>query len=290
MITLEKPRAPTPPTLPPPAGACDTHVHVFGPYGRFPLAAPPAYAPMDSPLPVIFDTLGVLGLDRAVLVQPAPYGVDHRALVDALQRAPQRFRGVAVVDADAEFAALQALHRAGVRGVRLIGMRTPDGRRYPGAVAPDALPRLAPMLRELGWAAHVWAPPAECAALAEASEGLGLPLVFDHLAGAAGEIDLGERPWRVLLEQLVEGRIWIKLSVCRVAWARADYPAARPLHEALVRANPGRLLWGSDFPFVRKGVEAPDAGWLLDLFQTWVADAEIARRILVDNPASLYGW
>jgi predicted TIM-barrel fold metal-dependent hydrolase len=157
-------------------------------------------------------------------------------------------------------------------------------------VGVDALTRLAPLLRDFGWAAHVWAPPEACASLAEDGEALGLPLVFDHLAGATGEVDLQAKAWRTLLRQLAEGRIWIKLSVCRVAWAAADYAVAKPLHDALVDANRQRLLWGTDFPFVRKGADAPDAGWLLDLFQTWVADDEIVRRILVDNPASLYGW
>jgi 2-pyrone-4,6-dicarboxylate lactonase len=78
--------------------------------------------------------------------------------------------------------------------------------------------------------------------------------------------------------------------VCRVSRAKPDYPDARPLHDALVAANPDRLLWGSDWPYVRMGDPTPDAGRLLDLFQAWVGDAELARRILVDNPAALYGF
>jgi predicted TIM-barrel fold metal-dependent hydrolase len=96
--------------------------------------------------------------------------------------------------------------------------------------------------------------------------------------------------FRALLSHLRDGRIWAKLTVCRASRAKPDYPDARPLHDALVAANPDRLLWGSDWPYVRMGDLMPDAGRLLDLFQAWVGDAGLARRILVDKPAALYGF
>ena len=291
MMVLERPRTPTPPAAAPPAGGCDTHVHVFGPYDRFPLAQAPSYPPPDAPISVVRGALATLGLDRAVLIQPAPYGTDNRALVDALASDRDALRGVAVVDDGVGEAELAGLHAAGVRGARFIEMRVPTtGERYAGSVGVARLAALAPAFTRLGWHAQVWGTPAQCAAAADACADLGVPLVFDHLAGTDAKADPRASEWRGLIDHLKAGRVWIKLSVCRAAWAVADYGVARPIHDALVAANPGRLLWGTDFPFVRKGADAPDAGKLLDLFHDWVGDAATARRILVDNPATLYGW
>ena len=92
------------------------------------------------------------------------------------------------------------------------------------------------------------------------------------------------------MKALEAGDIWIKLSLCRVSKMAPDYADLKPFHEALVAANPQRLLWGSDWPFVRMGEQSPDAGQLLDLFAEWVPDAAIRHTILVDNPAALYGF
>jgi predicted TIM-barrel fold metal-dependent hydrolase len=93
-----------------------------------------------------------------------------------------------------------------------------------------------------------------------------------------------------LIALLKEGRIWVKLSLCRVSKTFPDYGDARPFHDLLVEANPARLLWASDWPYVRMGDRSPDVGHLVDLFRNWVDDAEVRRRILVENPAALYGF
>jgi predicted TIM-barrel fold metal-dependent hydrolase len=96
--------------------------------------------------------------------------------------------------------------------------------------------------------------------------------------------------FRTLVSLLAEGRVWMKLSACRNSRALPDYPDLRPFHDALVEANPDRLLWGSDWPFVRMGALTPDPSQLVELFHTWVPDEGLRRKILVDNPAALFDF
>ncbi len=267
-----------------PAGACDTHTHVFDP--RFPNGPSPYALPLAS-LNVHAAMREGLGLRRAVLVQPAPYGRDPSCLLDALARSGGALRGVMSADETVSDATLEAWHAAGVRALRFVEMRAPGGTgRYPGALGVDTLEKLAPRLRALGWQAHLWAGVAQCAELMPALLALDLPIVLDHLAMAG---DAAAPEFRGLLGPLREGRVWIKLTLCRVPRGTAGYDALRPVQDALVAANPDRLLWGSDWPYVRME-PAPDAGAMLDTLLDWLGDPDLARRILVANPATLFGF
>ena len=266
-----------------PAGACDTHTHVFG-GPEFPAGTAP-YALPDAALAVHAAMRDRLGMARAVLVQPAPYGRDPACLLDALARGAGRLRGVMIAGETVSDATLEAWHAAGVRALRFTEMRAPGGTgRYPGTIGTEALIALAPRLRALGWQAHLWASAAQCAALLPRLTPLGLPIVLDHLAMPQGLADPG---FDAVLGHLREGRVWVKATLCRVP---GGGPASlRPLQDRLVAANPDRVLWGSDWPFVRMD-PAPDAGAMLDLFLGWLGDDGLARRILVDNPAALFGF
>jgi predicted TIM-barrel fold metal-dependent hydrolase len=264
---------------------------VFGPPDRFPFAVESNYPPPDVPFQKHEMAMRSTGADRAVLVQPAPYGTDNRALADALRQGKGRLRGVAVATAAVSDAALAEMHAAGVRGLRFVEMKNPDGRgRYKGCVGVDQLELLAPRMREFGWHAQIWADGETCVRLASVLEPLGLPLVFDHMAG----IDIMRGPdaplFVTLLRLLAAGHIWIKLTVCRVSQRAPDYSDARSFHDAMVQANAKRLLWGSDFPFVRMGERAPNLRRLAETFLTWVPDAEARTHILVNNPMALYGF
>jgi len=114
--------------------------------------------------------------------------------------------------------------------------------------------------------------------------------VLDHMACLKTERGVDNPAFQYVLKALKAGEIWIKLSLCRVSKMAPAYLDLKPFHDALVAANPQRLLWGSDWPFVRMGEQSPDAGQLLDLFHDWVPDAATRQAILVDNPAALYGF
>lgn len=268
-------------TMPP--GACDTHTHIFD--ARFP-AGPAAYALPDAPLAAHAALRARLGIARGVIVQPTAYGRDPACLLDALGRAGGALRGVMVADADVADAALEAWHAAGVRALRFMEMPAPGGGgRYPGSIGTDALHALAPRLRALGWQAHLWAEASRTVELLPALRAHRLPIVLDHLAMPAAVDDPG---FAAVLRQLRDGAVWVKLTLCRVR-APGAMDTLRRLHDALVAANPDRLLWGSDWPFVRMD-PAPDAGAMLDAFRDWIGDAALIRRILVDNPAALFGF
>ena len=285
------PRMPSPPRQPLPAGACDTHTHVFGPYDVFPFVTPSSYAPPLAPFDRHAEMLDRIGAERVVLVQPAPYAHDHRALVDALRRYGGRARGIATVTDGVEDDELDALHAAGVRGVRFAEvLDRGTGRRFAGSVGIDHLGRLASRLRDRGWHAQVWARCADVPACVAVAERAGVPVVFEHM----GMVDVALGPAHDDVARLIElvrdGRAWVKLAVCRNSTAGPAYPDLRPFHEALVAANPARLLWASDWPFVRMGDASPDVGRLIDLFDEWVADASVRHGVLVANPAALYGF
>lgn len=284
------PRRPTPPRQPLPPGACDTHAHVFGPYDRFPLAHPSSYAPPLAPAPLHLAMLDILGAARGVLVQPAPYGNDAKPMLDAIAASHGRLRGIGVAGSDATPEHLRQLHEGGIRGLRFVEVRDPQGQPYLGSVGVDQLLAMAPLMKSTGLHAQLWAPLDDYARLLPPLLATGLPLVLDHMACLKTERGVDDPAFQSVLRALEAGDIWIKLSLCRVSKMAPAYADLKPFHEALVAANPQRLLWGSDWPFVRMGAQSPDAGQLLDLFAEWVPDAAIRHAILVDNPAALYGF
>lgn len=271
----------------PPPGAWDCHTHVFGPYGRFPLAAERSYTPPEAPLEAYLAMLDRVGLAHGVLVQPTAYGFDHAALLHALDRAGGRLRGTAVATAAITDKELEAMHRSGVRALRFIeaGEGVPN---FAGAVGFAALPAIAPRIRALGWHLQVWAP---CETIAAAGASLlshGMPLVIDHMARVDVAQGIGQAPFRDVLAWVAEGRAWMKMTPQRNAKRFPGYEDVRPFHDALARANPDRLLWGSDWPYLRMGDATPDAGHLLDLLDDWCGDDTLRRKILSDNPGRLY--
>lgn len=136
--------------------------------------------------------------------------------------------------------------------------------------------------------AQVWPGPDGLPELMDALLPLGVPIVIEHMGGIDVRRGVDDASFQSLLALLREGRVWVKLTVCRRSTAAPEYPDLRPFHDALVAANPRRLVWGSDWPFVRMDDRAPDAGRLVDLFGEWVQDAALRTAILADNPRELY--
>ena len=217
------------------------------------------------------------------------------ALRDALHQARREgrcdLRGIGAATAAVSDADLEAMHDAGVRGLRFIEMPAPDGGgRYRGGVGVDQLVELAPRMRELGWHAQLWCQADDHAARLPELVRHGVPLVVDHMGSFRAEQGVAAPAFQRLLGLLSDGLIWVKLSLCRNSRLFPDYPDLRDFHDALVGANPQHLLWGSDWPHVRMGALAPDVGHLLDLFLAWTGDRALHKAILVDNPATLFGF
>lgn len=285
------PREPTRPIIATPRNACDTHCHVFGPAAQFPYAPERSYTPPDAPLAKYLAMLDTLGCDRGVLVQGSAHGRDNAAMLDALERQPERLRGVAVADRDTAAATFGTWDALGVRGLRFNHFFRDGQLHYRGGVPLEDAKILSPVLRDLGWHLQLWIDVKDLPATIPILKEIGLPVVIDHMGRTDAQAGVAAPGFQALLRLLGEGGCWVKLSGAhRVSHQAPDYPDARALHVALVKENPEQLVWGSDWPHPRMEDEMPNAGHLLDLFNEWTEDDAIRRRILVDNPAKLYGF
>jgi predicted TIM-barrel fold metal-dependent hydrolase len=264
---------------------------VFGPAGQFPYAEDRSYTPPDAPLAKYLAMLDTVGFARGVLVQGSAHGRDNAAMLDALARHPERLRGVAVADADVSAAELRRWHALGVRGLRFNHFFRGGALHYRGGVPLDAAKALAPVMAELGWHLQLWIDVKDLPETIPVLEAIGRPVVIDHMGRTDARAGTATPGFQSLLRLVGDGGCWVKVSGAhRLSRSAPDYPDARPFHEALVRANPDRLVWGSDWPHPRIEGEMPDAGGLFELFGQWTPDEATRRRILVDNPARLYDF
>ncbi|HYL24979.1 MAG TPA: amidohydrolase family protein [Burkholderiales bacterium] len=288
------------PAVPLPAHAADCHMHVFGPFDRFPLAAERAYNVPQASLAAHQRMKARVGLERTVLVQASGHGTDNRAMLAALAELGPRGRGVAVVAPQTPLADLQRMHKAGVRGVRL-NLYT-FAARHPGE--PAALFRAYERLvAPLGWHVQLFCEPAILLALAGAIERASVQVVIDHMGLPDAAPGIDQPVFQCLLALAAGGHAWAKLSGAdRIARASGNLREALPFMRALAQAAPQRLVWGSDWPNIgfhsREQVRDDhllphrelDAGELLDLLAEAVPNADSRHAILVRNPEALYAF
>ncbi|MGW1742928.1 amidohydrolase family protein [Nocardia sp. NPDC001965] len=275
---------PRPPSEPLPPGACDTHFHVFGPVDRYPYVEPRTYTPADAFLRHYLDVCHIVGIDRAVLVQPSVYGTDHRLLVDALNAHPDRLRGVAVAQTDVADRELERLHVAGVRGLRI-------NPRYPNSVTLADLDAIAARLADLGWHIQVILDAEDIAEHAETLARLPVPVVIDHMGMLPAAGALASRAFAALQHLLTDAGAWVKLSAPYfISPDRPHHDDTIELMAALYSIAPSRTVWGSNWPHPGLAAPAPEEGDLLDLLSRAIPAAADLAAILVHNPARLYGF
>ena len=266
-----------------PPGACDAHCHVFGPAARFPYAPNRRYTPPDAPKEMLRALHDHLGVARAVIVQASCHGTDNAAMLDAIASDPQRYRGVAIVDDGFTDRDYDALHVGGVRGVRFNFVKHLGG-------APDmgVFARVVDRIKARGWhvVLHLDAP--DIAPLSAMIRRLPLPFVIDHMGRVPAAAGLDQPGLRALIELSRLENCWIKVCGAERI-AMPPYDQAVPIARALVEAAPERVLWGTDFPHPNATHEADEAD-LVDLVPRYAPDALAQRRLLVDNPARLYGF
>jgi predicted TIM-barrel fold metal-dependent hydrolase len=287
-----------------PEGACDCHVHVFGTAAQFPFAAQRGYTPPPASADELSALLQRLNLSRVVIVQPSVYGTDNSCTLDGMRRlGPARARGVAVIGENTSDGELDAMHRAGIRGIRVnletSGESDPDLARRRLA---DAVGRVAGR----GWHIQVYTRLAVIAALSEEVVRLPVPVVFDHFGGAQAAGGIGQPGFSALLDLVRAGHAYVKISAAyRSSNAAPSFADVAPLARALIDANPERIVWGSDWPHphaaapgVAPGAELGeltpfydiDDGLALNQLADWAPDAAMRRKILVENPARLYDF
>jgi predicted TIM-barrel fold metal-dependent hydrolase len=283
-----------------PPGACDCHVHVFGDPKKYPFVSSRTYTPEVASVDELRQMLSALRLERVVIVQPSVYGTDNTCTLDGMRELGNRARGVAVIDDKTTDAQLDAMGKAGVRGIRLnlatAGISDPGAarQRFDNAVA---------RVRNRGWHIQFYTQLPVIEALSPQFLASPVALVIDHFGGATAARGLEQPGFAALVNLVKSGKAYVKISGSADSVStQPDLADVAPLARALVEANPQRILWGTNWPHPgstpvagRKPTDlAPhmqtDDGKVLNLLPVWVPDAATRRLILSENPARLYGW
>jgi 2-pyrone-4,6-dicarboxylate lactonase len=280
--------APRKPGFALPPLSCDCHAHICGPASRYPYWPGRVYTPPDCLLPAYRDMLAALGVERAVLVQPSVYASDNRALLDALAAAGPSFRGVAVIEETISNDALERLHRAGIRGVRCnIVDIVEDKGKLPLAM----LERLARRIERFGWHIELLMHADEFPDMDRAFADFPVDIVLGHLGYQRTDRGVDDPGFLALLRLMRAGKAWVKLTgPYRISAVGMPHVDTVPFAQALLDAAPERVVWGTDWPHVMVQGAMPNDGDLCDLLAAWIPDAQLRRRVLVDNPAMLYGF
>ena len=275
---------PSKPRLKLPRGACDTHVHVFGPGARFPYDPGRATLPADAPKEALFSLHDFLGIERCVIVHTAAHGFDNAATADALAAKRGTYRGVALAPTTISDPELTALDAAGFCGVRFHYMR-----HLKQAAPIDEVIAFGRRLAALGWHLQIHMQADLIAELAPAIHRSPVPVVIDHMGRIDASLGLAHPHFRALLRLLDDRNVWVKVSGCdRATRQGPPYADAVPFARKLVAEAADRVVWGLDWPHPNHQGPVPDDGALVDLIVE-MAPTETARHaLLVDNPQRLY--
>jgi predicted TIM-barrel fold metal-dependent hydrolase len=279
-----------------PRGACDCHVHVFDP-ARFPYFGGRVYTPPEAAADDLLALQAALHFDRVVIVQPSVYGVDNACTLDAMKKlGPARARGVAVIDKTIGQGQLDDFAAAGIHGVRLnfetAGESNPDNARRKVA-------ETAEQIKGRNWHIQLNAALPLVVALKDELAALPMPVVIDHFARAKAKDGVDQPGFDALLALVKSGKAYVKLSATyRISDQPPHYPDAPLIAKALIAANPDRMVWGSNWPHpgrgkTREDIAPPhpsDDGAQLNQLPGWASEPEMRKKILVDNPARLYGF
>ncbi len=284
-----------------PPGACDCHVHVFDPV-RFPYIEKRVYTPPEASVDDLIALQQALRMDRVVIVQPSVYGADNACTLDAVRRLGTRARAVAVIDRTTTATELDDMAAAGVRGIRL-NLNTTASGELNAAAARRTLDVAAEQIRGRNWHIQFYTRPNVIAALKSQIEQLPFPVVFDHFGGASAKQGPSQAGFEALLDLVRSGRAYVKISGSyRISDSAPDYPDATSMAQALIAANPDRVVWGSDWPHPDSGAGrgrslaeiAPpfpiDDGLVLNQLPKWTTDPAVRSKILVDNAMRLYDF
>lgn len=282
-----------------PPGACDCHTHIFGDSARFPMAPERTYTPEPASVKEIRALHGALHTSRVVIVQPSVYGTDNACTLDAISQLGPSARGVAVIDDKTPEPTLDEMSRVGVRGIRLnletVGVTDP-------AVARQRFQRAVARIVGRNWHIQIYARLSVIEAIKDLVMEAPVPVVFDHFGRAQASLGIQQAGFATLVNLVRTGKAYVKISAPYLASTQTpDYPDVVPYAQALVAANPERLIWGTNWPHP-DSTQVPggnadirphrrvDDGRVFNQLAVWVPDPAQRNTILVENPARLYGF
>jgi 2-pyrone-4,6-dicarboxylate lactonase len=275
----------TRPAFPMPAGACDSHVHVFESDASYPSVVTPHYTLPDGSLDKLRRMTEVLSLQRFVIVQPSYYGTNNDCMLDALAKAGPTARGVAMSGESYTDDTLIDMHARGVRALRLdLFLRS----NWPTNDIIAYIEHSVRRTKAVGWHVQFYTPGWVVRDLLPYLAGLDATFVIDHMGYMLESDGLTHADFDRLIDMIGKGRAWIKLSAPYRLAKDGNFERLKPMARAIIEAAPDRVIWGSDWPHIPEG--AMDTGALLNLLADWAPAAEVRKRILVDNPARLFGF
>lgn len=272
--------------LSPATGVTDCHMHFYD--DRYPTAPGSVLFPPEA-TPTMYQALkDRLGLDRTVVVQPTTYGLDNQCQLDAMAGLADHgghdsVRGVLVVDTATPRNELERLHRLGVRGARFHMLPG-------GAVDWEQLEPVAEAIAEFGWHVQLQLNGRELPEHLPRLLALPTDVVVDHVGRFMPPVGIDDPAFAALLT-LIETKGWVKISAPYESSTSGprEYADVAPLAAELIKRVGDKALWASNWPHPGQ-LDPPTATDLADLFQRWIPEADVARRILVENPARLYDF
>jgi predicted TIM-barrel fold metal-dependent hydrolase len=282
-----------------PAHACDCHTHIFGDPATFPFFSGRTYTPETAKPDEMSAVHRALHIERVVIVTPSVYGTDNSATLYGMKARGATARGVAVIDEKTPESELDRFQQAGIRGIRL--NLTTAGEDDP-ALARRRFQTNLDRVKGRKWHVQMYTNLTVISGIKDLVANSPVPVVFDHFGGARAARGLDQPGFSDLIELLKLGKAYVKISGAYRASAHGpDYADAAPLAQALIGANPNRIVWGTDWP--HPGSTPPghkptelslltqiDDGRLLNQLPVWAPDPAVRKKILVDNPATLYGF
>ena len=276
---------PAKPKFRPPHGAVDAHCHVFGPGDVFPYSPKRKYTPADAPKEQLFALRDMLGFDRNVIVQASCHGTDNRAMIDALDTAGEKARGIAVVDTDISLDELKMMDHAGVRGVRFNFLK-----RLVDSTPRENYVRVAEKVVKLGWHVVIYFEAPELEELAPFITSLPVVVVVDHMGRPDVDLGTNHSQWLRFLRLMDEHEnIWVKVSGPeRLSKLGPPYDDVVAFGKTLVERYPERVLWGTDWPHPNMETHVPDDGMLVDFIPRIATSQDLQQKLLVENPMRLY--
>ena len=283
-----------------PAGACDSHTHIHADPAKYPFFAGRVYTPELASPEEMSALHKALHIERVVIVTPSVYGPDNSATLFGMKARGATARGVAVIDDKTPDSDIDAMNQAGIRGIRL---NLATGGTSDPNVGRARLKAGIDRVKARGWHVQMFTSLAMISAIKEIVAASPVPLVFDHFGGAQAALGPEQPGFSDLVDLVKSGKAYVKISgAYRASKLGPDYADAAPLARALIAANPDRIVWGTDWPHP-DSVTPPgkqitdvtplfqiDDGRLLNQLPVWAPDAAIRKKILVDNPARLYGF
>ena len=267
-----------------PAGACDCHAHVYGPFVDYPLPTAVPFNPPLASIEALEKLWEAFGIERGVIVQGSAYGQDHHALLAAIHRAPENRRGVALVGPDTLDAVLDQLQTSGVRGARMNFVRHLDN-GFDENLCWQVVRRIEPF----GWHLELHVDAQDLERLQKFVQESPVNIVIDHMGRVDATMGLGQAPFRALLKLINNPHCWVKLSGADRLAKPGALETAVAFARSLIDAAPEQVVWGTDWPHVNLDRSYSDEA-LFSLLPEIAPDDLSRRRLLVDNPARLYGF